>query len=106
MPLARIVRSNPGLVFGGRALQLIDEWPVNLLDRDAAALHGLDGIGESPKVATQTVHERIFSRSAFGLLTSRRRRSISCWTLALLSQTLENWPMLLAYLPAPIFEAY
>jgi hypothetical protein len=33
---------DPGLVLGGRALDLVQERPIDLLDVDAAILHGLD----------------------------------------------------------------
>jgi hypothetical protein len=36
----------PGLVLGGRALELIDEGPVDLLDIDPAVLHRLEGVGQ------------------------------------------------------------
>src|ERR1700740_1734337 len=34
-----------GLVFGRRALELVQEWAVDLLDIDAAVLHRLEGVG-------------------------------------------------------------
>jgi hypothetical protein len=36
----------PGLVLRGRAPQFTQEWPVDLLDQDAAVEVGLDRVGE------------------------------------------------------------
>jgi hypothetical protein len=40
-----------GLVFRRRTLELIQERPVDLLDIDAAVLHGLDGVGQFYQLA-------------------------------------------------------
>jgi hypothetical protein len=38
-------------VFRRRAAQVVQEWPVDLLDVDAAILHGLDGAGDLHQLA-------------------------------------------------------
>jgi hypothetical protein len=58
------------LVFGRRALQLIQEWPVDLLDMDAAVLQGFDSVGQLNELARGDF--RIGKRARFGELRSSK----------------------------------
>ena len=63
-------------VFRRRAAQVVQEWPVDLLDVDAAILHGLDGVGELRSAASGFAkHRRLCSWMSVEL--PRRRLSVS-----------------------------